>query len=101
MSPLVSKFLLIGKAMALVYWLWFLKVVVVDSSSNFDSIIAGTGPLVASLHFVQLLVVVRRMEPKASFLREAFQILLFGAFHIAGRLLQSSQGGVRLNRNSK
>lgn len=93
----LPRMLLLGKSIAMVYWLWFLKVSILPSTSEFDSIIAGTGPLVASLHFIQLLVVVRRLDPRASFWREAIQILLFGAFHIVGRLLQTRLSSRRVS----
>lgn len=94
MSHWIQRLLFVGKGASLFYWLWFAKAIAWPTESNFDSIVAATGPLMASLHFVQLLIVTRRLDARGSFAKEALLTLLFGAFHIAGRL-QGSRANAR------
>lgn len=72
------------------YWLWVAKVLVLGASGPFDAIIGLSAPLILSLHFVEALVLLRRVRSSEPFWKQLAQTLLFGAIYLAPHLARSS-----------
>ncbi len=98
MSSAARRLLWFGKAVVFVYWAWLWKVALWPSGSDFEGLLAMTGPLVVAAHALQLLLVTRRLPPRGPFLREAALILVFGAFRVAELTLGSRAEVARSGR---
>ena len=82
------KLLLVLKGLVLFYWLWVARVLVLGNPSGFDGIIALSAPLFLSFHFMQALLVLRRIKSEQPFWLQLAQTLAFGALYLAPLLLQ-------------
>lgn len=82
------KSLLVLKALVVVYWLWVAKVLIVGNPVGFDAVVLMSAPMFISFHFVQALLVLRRIKSEQPFWMQLAQTLAFGALYLAPLLLQ-------------
>jgi uncharacterized protein YhhL (DUF1145 family) len=85
-----AKLLLVLKALVLFYWLWVARVLVLGNATGFDAIIAFSAPLFVSFHFMQALLVLRRIKSEQPFWLQLTQTLTFGALYLAPLLLKQA-----------
>lgn len=83
-----SKSLLVLKGLVVLYWLWVAKVLLLGDAVGFDAIIALSAPLFLSFHFLQALLVLRRVKSEQPFGLQLAQTLVFGALYLAPLLLE-------------
>lgn len=79
--------LLVSKVIVAAYWLWVAKVLVLGASGAFEAIIGLSAPLILSLHFLQALLLLRRVRSREPYWKQLGQTLLFGALYLAPLLL--------------
>lgn len=82
-----AKSLFVLKALVLFYWVWAAYVLVRGDASGFDAIIAFSAPMFVSFHFLQALLVLRRIKSEQPFWLQLAQTLAFGALYLAPLLL--------------
>lgn len=85
-----SKSLLVLKGLVVLYWVWVAKVLLLGEPVGFDAIIALSAPLFLSFHFLQALLVLRRIKSEQPFGLQLAQTLVFGALYLAPLLLEQS-----------
>lgn len=79
------------KAVVAGYWLWVAKVLLIGPGGSFDAVIALSAPLILSFHFIQALILLRRVRTPEPFWKQLGQTLLFGALYIAPLLLKANR----------
>jgi uncharacterized protein YhhL (DUF1145 family) len=89
-APMWASALLVSKLVVVGYWLWVAKVLVLGSSSGFEAVVGLSAPLILSFHFIQALILLRRIRSTEPFWKQLGQTLLFGALYIAPQLLGPS-----------
>lgn len=82
-----AKALLVSKVVVAAYWLWVAKVLVFGANGAFEAIIGLSAPLILSLHFLQALLLLRRVKSRDAYWKQLGQTLLFGALYLAPLLL--------------
>jgi hypothetical protein len=87
-----AKLLLLLKGIVLFYWLWVARVLIFGNPSGFGAVVAMTAPLFLSFHFVQALVLLRRIKSEQPFWLQLTQTLAFGALYLAPLFLAQQSG---------
>lgn len=83
------KLLFVLKTMVLFYWLWVARVLIMGDPRGFDAMIALSAPMFLSFHFLQALLLLRRIKSEQPFWLQLAQTLAFGALYLAPLLLGS------------
>lgn len=96
---MLSRVLLALKVVVAVYWVWVAKALVFSAQSPFEVVVAVSAPLVLSFHFLQALLLLRRVEAKQPFWMQLGQTLLFGALYLVPLMLH--QPRVRPQRSAR
>lgn len=81
------------KVAVLGYWLWVAKTLMFGANGGFEAVIALSAPLVLSFHFIQALMLLRRVRSPDPFWKQLGQTLVFGALYVAPLLLRQNQPG--------
>ena len=82
-----AKVLLGLKVVVLGYWAWVARALIMSQPTGFDAVIALSAPLILSFHFVQALLLLRRIKDAQPFWLQLAQTLAFGALYLAPLLL--------------
>lgn len=70
------------------YWVWVAKALVFSANSPLEVVLALSAPLVLSFHFIQALVLLRRVQVRTPFWMQLAQTLLFGALYLVPLMLE-------------